>query len=224
MIMKGNMIIALFLLVGGMILPVCASAQLPEELQFDFDGMGNAMINSLPVYAGVIYAGDPLVLGADWWIRIDDSTWPAPSNPQARWDYLFNNFATYDAQTFSWMIVFDERSCAKKPVWQITHETNGLMSGTLVVVVTYTDWDRNGILDIEERMLAMYSGNLIVMNNGTGIFAPYCGYGSFNGAFNNPDPANWADDYVEGGCNLYLRTCPVGTHQSSWTAIKSMFR
>jgi hypothetical protein len=186
--------------------------------------MGNAMINSLPVYAGVIYAGDPFVLGADWWIRIDDSTWPAPSNPQARWDYLFNNFATYDAPTFSWTIVFDERSCAKKPVWQINHATNGTMGGTLVVVVTYTDWNQNGILDIEERMLAVYSGTMIVMNFGTGIFAPYCGDGSFNGAFNNPDPANWADDYVEGGCTLYLKTCPVGTRETSWTAIKSMYR
>ncbi|MCK7469456.1 MAG: hypothetical protein MZU95_00650 [Desulfomicrobium escambiense] len=69
---------------------------------------------------GGIYAGDPLVLGADWWIRIDDSTWPPLSNPQARWDYLFNNFATYDANSFSWTIVFDEASCGTKPVWRST--------------------------------------------------------------------------------------------------------
>ena len=226
MIMKGNIVIALFLLAGVVLSPVCASAQLPEALsvQFEFEGMGNAMINSLPVYAGAIIAGDPLVLGADWWIRIDDSTWPPASNPQARWDYLFNNFAVHDAPSFSWTIVFDEQSCATKPVWEIHHATNGMMSGTLVVVVTFTDWNQNCILDIEERMLAMYSGNLIVMKYGTGIFAGYCGDGTFNGSIQNPDPGNWADEYVEGSCLLNLQNCQVGTRESSWTAIKSMYR
>jgi hypothetical protein len=224
MIMKGNMIIALFLLAGVIISPTSASAQLPETLQFEFDGMGNAMMNSLPVYSGAIYAGDPLVLGADWWIRIDDSTWPPASDPQARWDYLFDNFATYNAQEFSWSIIFDDESCAMKPTWEISHETNGSMGGTLIVVVTYTDWDQDGILDIDERMLAMYAGDLIVMNHGTNIFAGYCGDGTFNGAINNPDPANWADEYVEGSCFLNLKVCPVGTRESTWTAIKSMYR
>jgi hypothetical protein len=224
--MKGNMILALFLLAGVILSPVCASAQLPEALsvQFEFDGMGNAMINTLPVYAGGIYAGDPLVLGADWWIRIDDSTWPAPSNPQARWDYLFNNFATYDAPSFSWTIVFDEQSCATKPVWEINHATNGKMGGTLVVVVTFTDWDQDAILDIDERMFAVYSGNLIIMKYGTGMFAGYCGDGTFNGSIQNSDPANWADEYVEGSCFLNLQNCQVGTRETSWTAIKELYR
>ncbi len=226
MIMKGNMILTLFLLAGIILSPVCASAQLPEALsvQFEFDGMGNAMINTLPVYAGAIYAGDPLVLGADWWIRIDDSTWPAPSNPQARWDYLFNNFATYDAPSFSWTIVFDEQSCATKPVWEINHATNGKMGGTLVVVVTFTDWDQDAVLDIDERMFAVYSGNLIIMKYGTGIFAGYCGDGTFNGSIQNSDPANWADEYVEGSCFLNLQNCQVGTRETSWTAIKELYR
>jgi hypothetical protein len=226
MIMKGNMIAGLFLLAGVVLSPVCASAQLPQALtvQFEFDGFGNAMINSLPVYAGSINAGDPLVLGADWWIKIDDSTWPAPSNPQARWDYLFNNFAVHDAQAFSWTIVFDEHSCATKPVWEINHSTNGKMGGTLVVVLTFTDWDQDGVLDIDERMFAVYSGNLIVMKYGTGMFAGYCGDGTFNGSLQNPDPANWADDYVEGSCFLNLQNCQIGTREASWTAIKSMFK
>jgi len=227
MTMKGNMIIGLFLLAGMILSPVCASAQLPEALtvQFFFDGFGNAMVNSLPVYAGAIYAGDPLILGADWWIRIDDSTWPPASNPQARWDYLFNNFATYNpGPAPSWTIIFDEQSCATKPVWEINHATNGMMGGTLVVVVTYTDDNSNGILDIEERLFAVYSGTMIVMNRGNGIFAGYCGSGAFGGALQNSDPANWADDYVEGSCLLELQNCQVGTRESSWTAIKSMYR
>jgi hypothetical protein len=226
MITKGNMIIALFLMGGVMLSPVCVSAQLPDSLsiQFGFDGFGNAMMNSLPVYAGTINRGDPLVLGADWWIRIDDSKWPPASDPQTRWDYLFSNFATYSAETFSWTIMFDEQSCGAKPEWQITHATNGMLSGKLVVVVTFTDWNGNGVLDIDERMQAVYSGTLIVMNFGTDIFAGYCGDGSFNGTLQNADPANWADDYVEGTCGLELKNCQVGTRETSWTAIKSMFK
>ncbi|MCX5752531.1 MAG: hypothetical protein NTW97_02660, partial [Candidatus Krumholzibacteria bacterium] len=162
--------------------------------------------------------------GANWWIRIDDSTWPPPSNPQARWDYLFNNFATYNPETFSWTIVFDEQSCANKPAWEINNTPNGMMSGTLIVVVQFTDWNANGILDIDERMSADYSGDVIVMNKGTGLFAGYCGDGYFNGSLNNPDPANWADDYVQGMCSLTLQDCRIGTRETSWTAIKSMYK
>jgi hypothetical protein len=207
MITKGNMIIALFIMGGVMISPVFASAQLPEtvRIEFDFEGMGNAIINSPPVYAGVIWAGDPLVLGADWWIRIDDSTWPPPSNPQARWDYLFNNFATYDSESYSWTIVFDEQSCATLPSWEINHATNGMMRGTLVVAVTFGDGDMDGILDIGERLLAVYSGDLIVMKDGNGTFAGYCGMGAFNGSLRNSDPANWADEFVEGAASSISR-------------------
>ena len=191
--------------------------------EFKFEGTGNAMMNSLPEYMGVIWDGDPLVLGADWWIRIDDSTWPPPSNPQARWDYLFNNFAVYNAVLHSWTIVFDEQSCGTKPTWQINHATNGMMGGTLIIAVTYQDSNRNNILDISERMFAVYSGNLIVMKYGTGLFAGYCGDGTFDGSLQNPDPVNWVDDYVEGSCLLNLENCQVGTHETSWTAIKLLF-
>jgi hypothetical protein len=220
MITKGNMIIALFLVGGVIISPVCASAQLPEalSLQFYFDGTGNAILNQLPVYAGLIYAGDPLVLGADWLIRIDDSTWPPTSDPQARWDYLFNNFATYDPVDYEWTIVFDEQSCGEKPEWQINHSTNGTMTGTLVVAMTFGDNDMDGILDVEDRLFVGYSGNMIVMKYGTGNFASYCGEGTFNGLLQNSDPANWADDYVDGACLLILQACKVGT------AIKELYR
>jgi len=224
--MKEKMIIGLFLLAGMIIAPACASAQLPEALtvEFEFDGFGNAILSSLPVYSGSIFEGDPLVLGADWWIRIDDSSWPAPSNPQARWDYLFNNFATYNAGLHSWTIVFDEHSCATKPVWEIDHATNGMMGGTLIVALTFMDSNKNGILDLGERMFAVYSGDLIVMKYGTGLFAGYCGLGTFDGSLHNADPANWADDYVEGSCYLDLQNCEVGVREASWTAIKSMFK
>jgi len=226
MIMKGNIVTILFLAMGLMLSPLSANALPPVgvTLQFDFEGMGNAMLASPPEYEGDIIAGDALVLGGTWWIRIDDSTWPPSSTPQARWDYLFNNFATFDPLAHAWTIVLDEHSCATKPVWRIDHPVNGMMTGTLVVVVSYSDWDVDGVLDLDERMFGMFSGTLLVMKYGTGEFAGYCGNGAYNGSLTNDDPANWANDFVEGSCLLNLENCQVGTRETTWTAIKSIFK
>jgi len=224
--MKGNTVAILFLAMLVWLVPYGASARLQSslEMEFDFEGMGNSIVNSPVIYAGDIYDGDPLLTGASWWIRLDDSTWPPLSNPQARWDYIFSNYFHYDAGTYSWTAIFDEVSLPTKPTWQINHPVNGMMSGTLVVAVQYTDWNANHVLDIEERTLALYSGTLIVMKYGTGMFAGYCGEGSYNGALNNGDPANWDDDFVEGHCTLLLKNCSIGTRAITWSGVKELFR
>jgi hypothetical protein len=224
--MKGNTVAILFLAMVAWVLPCAAGAQLPPslELGFDFEGMGNSMLNSPVIYSGDIYNGDPLVVGGSWWIRLDDSTWPPESNPQARWDYVFNTYFHYDEGTFSWTAVFNEMTLPTKPTWEINHPTNGKMGGTLVVAMQYSDWDMDGVLDVEERMFALYSGTLIVMKYGTGVFAGYCGEGSYNGALNNDDPVNWADDFVEGHCTLLLEDCAIGTRALSWSGIKDIFK
>ena len=224
--MKGNTVAILFLAMLVWLVPYGASAQLPPsmEMEFDFEGMGNSILNSPVIYAGDIYDGDLLLIGASWWIRLDDSTWPPVSNPQARWDYIFNNYFHYDAGTYSWTAIFDEVSLPTKPTWQINTPVNGMMRGTLVVAVQYTDDNMNQVLDIEERMFALYSGTVIVMKYGTGMFAEYCGEGYYNGALLNGDPANWEADYVEGHCGLLLQNCKIGTRAITWSGIKELFR
>jgi hypothetical protein len=221
-----NIVSILFFAMVLTVLPCGAHAQLPDSLvvEFDFEGFGNAILNSPPLYSGDVIAGDPLVVGGSWWIRIDDSGWPAPGDPQARWDYVFGHFFTHDPSSFSWTGVFDDNSCPTKPVWELSHATNGTMGGTLILVLTYTDWNMNGVLDVEERMLGVFSGTLIIMKYGTGLFAGYCGLGAYNGAVQNPDPANWADEYVDGHCKLDLKDCRIGTHEVSWSAIKGLYR
>jgi hypothetical protein len=224
--MRGHAIAILFLAMGFAMAPTMAGALPPGDVQvlFEFEGLGNSMTVSPPEYTGDITSGDLLVVGGTWLIRVDDSTWPGTSDPQARWDYLFNNFATHDPQSYSWTMVLDEHSCATKPVWQINHPTNGMMGGTLVVVITFSDWNMNGVLDLEERTFGVFSGTLIVMKYGTGAFTGYCGDGSYNGELQNADPANWADDFVTGSCLLNLKNCQVGVERATWTAIKSMFK
>ena len=201
-------------------------AQFPDTLflEFDFEGFGNLVMTSPPVYSGDVILGDARIVGATWFVQMDDTGWPPVSNPTARWDYIFNTFFQYNSTYYFWTAVFDQNTLPEKPVWEINHPVNGMMSGNLVVSSTFSDDNRNGILDIEERMFGTFEGNLMVMKYGTGEFAKYCGDGSYNGAAFNDDPANWMDDYVTGHCILDLINCQIGTEEKSWSAIKKIYR
>ena len=219
--------IPVVLLAAAMLL--CAGgvrAQFPDSLflEFDFEGFGNLVLTSPPVYSGDVVSGDSRIVGATWTVAIDDTGWPPVSDPAARWDYIFTNFFVYNPTLFFWTAVFDQNNLPAKPDWEIVHPVNGSMSGTLVVSSVMTDDDRDGILDIEERMFGTFEGNLMVMKFGSGEFAKYCGEGAYNGALFNDDPANWLDDYVMGHCLLDLVNCQIGTEEMSWGSIKKFHR
>lgn len=221
--MKCHAVVILFL---GMILalvPVSVGAQeLPDSLflEFDFEGFGNLVMSSPPLYSGDIYAGSSAVVGGTWWMQIDDSTWPPVTDPATRWDYIFNNYFVYSGQTGSWTAKFDATTLPTKPIWEISHPVNGTMGGTLIISFTFGDWDMDGILDIEEQMFGTFSGTMLVMKYGTGNFYKYCGSGAYNGACQNADPANFVDDYVEGHCILDLINCQIGVRPATWSSIK----
>lgn len=206
------------------IIPCYASAQLPDtlDIQFDFEGFGNMVMDSPPLYSGDIVDGDPLVNGGTWWMEIDDQGWPSPDDPDARWNYIFDTFFDYDG--YGWTAVFDGNSLPEKPTWGLTSTNGSTMGGTLVISFTFSDWDMDGVLDIEERMSGMFSGTLMIMKYGTGDFAKYCGDGSYNGVLQNSDPANYADDYVSGNCDLDLINCQISNREVSWGSIKGMYR
>ena len=221
-----NGLSALVLMIVLAALPCGVGAQMPDStvILFNFSGSGNMEMTSPVVYSGNVTSGDPLVQGGTWWIRVDDTGWPSTADPQARWDYIVSHFLTYDPSSKSWTGVFDEFSCASRPLWQLDTPANGSMSGTLILVVTFTDDNRNGILDVDERMIGVFSGTLIIMKYGTGLFAGYCGLGAYNGLFMNEDPGSWADDYVEGSCKLDLKNCAIGVKPMTWGGIKELYR
>lgn len=225
--MKNALIKILFLFLLVAFVPFMANAQpIPDtvRIEFDFDGFGNMILMSPPVYSGTVYDGDPLVLGATWMVTIDDSEWPPTTDPNVRWDYLFNNYFVHDPGSFAWTAHFDATNLPEKPYWELVHPTNGMMMGTLVLVVTYYDMNMNSVLDLNERMFGLFSGTFMVMKYGTGIFAGYCGEGAYNGSFQNADPANYVDDYVEGHCIMDLIDCSIGTEEQSWSCLKRRFR
>jgi len=208
------------------ILACPASAQLPDSLrvEFDFEGIGNLVTMSPPLYAGDITAGDPLVVGGTWTVQIDDTGWPSTADPAARWDYIFNNFFVYTgAPSNHWKATFNQFTLPAKPDWEVIAPT-GTLGGTLVLEITIPDWDIDGVLDIDERMFSFFNGTLMVMKYGTGDFTPYCGSGSYNGTSNNADPANWADDFVSGHCLMDLVNCEIGTEAASWSSVKGLLR
>lgn len=224
--MKFKSIPVLILATAMLLAAGSARAQFPDTLQleFDFEGFGNLVLNSPPVYSGDVISGDAQILGASWTIEIDDTGWPPVSTPAARWDYIFNTFFVYNPTLFFWTAVFDQNTLPAKPDWVIDHPVNGIMSGTLVVSSTFSDDNRDGVFDAAERMFGTFEGNLMVMKYGSGNFAKYCGDGAYNGAAFNDDPENFVDDYVMGHCILDLFNCQIGTEETSWSYIKKMHR
>ena len=219
--------ISILILMAAMLL--CAGgvwAQFPDTLflEIDFEGFGNLVLTSPPVYSGDIISGDSRLVGGTWSVQMDDAGWPPVSDPAARWDYIFDTFFEYNATYHFWTAVFDQNTLPDKPTWSIVHPVNGSMSGTLIVSSTFTDNNQDGILDIDERMFGTFEGNFMVMKFGTGNFATYCGDGSYNGAAFNDDPANWMDDFVTGHCILDLINCQIGTEEKSWSYIKKIYR
>ncbi len=224
--MKNLFIKYIFLVTILAIIPCYASAQLPDtlDIQFQFEGFGNMITDSPPYYSGDVVDGDPLVDGGTWWTQIDDTGWPGTGDPDTRWNYIFDNFFVYDSYSYNWTAVFDGNSLAEKPTWGLTSQNGSTMGGTLVITFTFSDWDMDGILDIEERTSGMFSGTMMVMKYGTGDFAKYCGDGSYNGTLQNSDPANYVDDYVSGNCDLGLINCEISVDDLSWGSIKEMYR
>jgi hypothetical protein len=191
-------------------------------LGFGFQGMGNLVTMSPPVYSGIITGGSAEVAGGTWQMSIDDSQWPPTADPDARWNYIFDNYYNYTGT--GWEAIFNASNLPEKPHWEINTPSNGSMSGTLVIVSMFTDCDNDQILDIEERQDGSYSGTMMVMKYGTIYFSKYCGSGSYNGLLSNSDPANFADDFVWGNCSLNLIDCSVPVQELSWGAMKAIYK
>jgi hypothetical protein len=215
---------ALTLLFGVAILlaPLWVWAQVaPTHVEFDFSGTGNLLVSPV-VYSGTVDAGEPLLVGGSWDLTIDDSGWPPDTDKLARWNYID---ATYFAPNYSggfWTATFDENTTASAPIWHVNHLGNG-MWGTAVIQVTVQDFDMDAVIDPDERAFSVFSGTLIVVRDGTGIWYGYCGLGSFSGFSSNPDPANWADDAVSGHTVIDVQWCDVPAPEISWGAIKALY-
>lgn len=193
-------------------------------MQYDASGSGNFL--SSPVqYAGTVTAGEPLLLGGYWTLWIDDSAWPPDSDPAARWGHIN---ATYYAPNYDmfggfWTATFDENSTPSAPQWTSGKAGIGEMTGTATLQTTIQDFNFNGTIEPDERGFMICSGTLIVVKNGSGVFAGYCGLGSFSGAIQNYDPWNYADDLFDLTTILDVEDCSVPVEEVTWGAVKTIY-
>ncbi|NIM19825.1 MAG: hypothetical protein GTO51_06230 [Candidatus Latescibacteria bacterium] len=201
-----------------------AFAQTPTHVEYDFSGTGNFLVSPV-VYSGTVDAGEPLLIGGYWDILVDDTGWPPDADKAVRWDYINTTYyaPNYDPFGGTWTAIFDGSTTASQPVWHTGH-TMGELSGTATLQITLVDFDFDAIIDPDERAFSVFSGTLIVIKNGTGIWADYCGLGSFSGSSSNADPWSWADDDVSGHTILDIEDCSVPTEQVTWGQVKQLYQ
>jgi hypothetical protein len=202
---------------------VPVAAQVPSHIEYDFSGTGNLMVSPV-VYSGSIDAGEPLLIGGTWDIGIDDLGWPGDSDKGVRWSYIDATYfaPNYNPFSLSWTGIFNSETTASSPQWRAGTAMGDLV-GTAEVQFTIQDWNLNTLIDPDERMAMLVSGTIIVVKNGTGIWAGYCGLGSFSGYTENYDPWNWADDNISGGTVLDINNCSIPTQDVTWGHVKSKY-
>jgi hypothetical protein len=217
----GYIILGCVLLCGAF----SANAQVPSHMEFDVAGTSNFMVSPV-VFDGTVTAGEPLLVGGYWTMQIDDTGWPSDADKQARWDYIAANYYTpnYDPMSGNWTATFDENTTATAPWWATGRSGIGNMTGTATLQLTILDFNFDGVIDPDERAFVVFSGTLIVVKNGEGVFAGFCGLGSYSGSASNPDPLNWADENFSGSTILDVEDCAVPVEEVSWGHIKSLYQ
>jgi hypothetical protein len=199
-------------------------AQVPTHIEYGFSGFGNFMVSPVN-YTGSIDSGEPLLVGGTWNINVDDTGWPPDTDKLVRWNHIDATYfaPNYDGILGTWTGSFDENTTASSPTWDAGHVL-GTLGGTATLQITIQDFDFDAVIDPDERSFSIFSGTLIVVKNGTGIWAGYCGLGSFSGTSFNSDPWNFADDYVEGFTILDIEDCGVPVEEITWGHVKSIYQ
>jgi hypothetical protein len=215
---------ALIVLSAVVVLSTPAFAQVPAHIEYEFSGMGNLMVSPV-VYAGSIDSGEALLVGGTWEIAIDDAGWPDDTDKALRWAYLDATHFTpnFNEYVYSWTGIFNAATTATVPTWRAGRGDVGDLVGTAEVQLTIQDFNFDAIIDPDERMSMLISGTIIVIKNGTGIWAGYCGLGSYSGYTENMDPWNFADDNVYGSSVLNIEDCAIPTDEVTWGHIKTQY-
>jgi hypothetical protein len=204
-------IVAAALLLAG-----AATAQV--HFEFHCTGAGNMVTDSPPVYGGGIDGGD--LAPGTWQMEVvEDGSWPGTGDPAGRWAYIWANYYVYDPGPQIWTGIFD---C----LLDLEKTGEGTMTGVNDLVFQIIDMDGDGVLDPEECMDGM-SGAVIIIHDGTGIYAPYCGDGTYEGFyFRDCDEVSptYMLDNVDFNMQLDLEDCAMANKASTWGAVKALFK
>jgi hypothetical protein len=202
------------------------NAQVPSHLDFIVDGTLNFMTSPV-LFDGTVTSGEPLLNTGYWTIEIDDTGWPDDSNQQVRWDYIAATYygPNYDPMIGTWTALFDSSTTNSSPWWETGRAGVGNLTGTATLQMTIQDYNFDGVIDPDERAFVIFSGTLIVVKNGEGLFAGFCGLGSYSGTSISPGPPyTFADETFNGRTILDVEDCSVPVEEVSWGFVKSQYR
>lgn len=200
------------------VMMVAAVAVAYDQYNLHCDGAGNMVKASPPVYTGPIDGSSDFYPGT-WTMTVKDAGWPGISDPAARWAHIWNNYYEFDG--FVWTGTFD---CDL----DIIHTGVGSLTGVNDLTFQIVDWDGDGILDPDECQDGL-AGAVIIINEGSGAYATLCGDGSYSGAYFRvcdvavEDPT-YGNDTVDFDMQLRLDECGMGTDETTWGAVKALFR
>lgn len=170
-------------------------------------------------------------LTGTWSFTIDDSLWPDPSDPDARFDYIWNTFfaGNYDATpgAQAWRGYFDGQTLPSTPQFtmNVTSPISGTFGGDITFVVQVRDGYSDGILDETEKFHDHNINATIILNPtlGTGDLENMCGHGSMSGGdFNFVYPPT--DDSLTMFGQIQINPCPSPVEDSSWGTIKALYQ
>jgi hypothetical protein len=210
------------LVIAVAVLMISGVAGAYTEYQFTCFGHGNMPVESPVLYTGQIQSG--ALAPGTWTIHVPDAGWPSIADPGARWAYIWN---TYYAPNYSpapdylWTATFD--NCT----FDLVHTGVGTLHGVGDITFQVLD-DGNQILDPWECSDGV-SGAIIIIHEGTGLYAELCGNGSYSGFYSRscdlvPGQPDYMFDDVNFIMTLWLEECGMATEASTWGAVKALFR
>jgi hypothetical protein len=191
-------------------------------MTFSCVGIGDMMVSPV-IYSGDITWGD--LAPGTWSIQIDDSLWPDPGDPTARFDYIWDTFyaPAYDPGIPGWIGVFDVPTLPTKPTLTLDETGVGGMTGVARMRFQIVDGNGNETLDEGEGCSGSMGGLVIIIEDGWGAYAGYCGDGAYSGMYSKPECPLWWDS-VEFMMSIGVQDCTVATDETSWGTVKALFK
>lgn len=204
---------------------VVQTAAADDSYMVGLQGLGSLMETPV-VYNGNFMFG----LVGSWEITIDDSMWPDPADSTARFDYIW---ATFFADNYinttgaeSWMGYFNGATLMATPHFVFNSVSPvGVLEGDITFTILVRDWYADESLSQQEKHDNLNLSATVNVNPslGTGYFVDTCGHGSISsGNFNFHNPPQKDNLQIVGQLQTY--TCPSPVEESTWGAMKALFR
>jgi hypothetical protein len=214
------------LLTLALILLVAAAAPADQIFVWFFGtGYGDFINDSPPTFTGAMDPGGDITEGS-WTITVPDLLWPDTSMPAARTQYFWDTFfaGNYTPGTPGYWIGYIDvnHGLPEQNSLHIVDDTfGGTMTGVCTIQMLVTDDDNDGVLDDDEFCAGSFSGCIVIIRQGTGIYEGYAGTGSYNGSFTVNCPETLHTWHF--GMYIWIDNA-VPVEGRSWSAIKALYR